>query len=396
MSRRHGTPMDGRARVQLPARPAGLRLGGRWLLLAGATLVLRAAPLLSQDDSGTYFYRGLPYGSEAAFHPVAAVLHSGFYNFQLDNRGDDPFAIPFGRGLENVASNIANPVAALNRFGWGRFVTSEVLPSFDRDHAQWIPNYFGHILGEGLAFRMSMEWYRHHGFRRPALWGIATMLSGALINEVVENGAYDGVNVDPIADFYIFNPIGILLFSSDGAARFLRDRLGMAYWPLQAAFDPATGTLQNVGYRTAFRVRPPTWRVGLFALYGSQGLLGLTYAIDGEYALSWGGGVAADSLVDAEETPEGSRVLTATLGPAAGLFLDRRGSLLASVIVTPAKNDVVSLSLFPGVVGWRTLRPGMTVGWSRSEGMKVSLHLARLPLGIAIHSAGSAGTTPLR
>ena len=213
-------------------------------------------PVAASGQQPGYFYRGRTYGSELSFRPGTAILHSGYFNFQIDNRGDDPFALPYGAGLENVARNLADPIEAINRFGWERFLTTEILPNPSRNSGQWVPNYFGHVLGEGLVYRYLAEWYDYHGYPHPRLLGVLTMSAGALLNEVVENGAYQGANVDPIADFYIFNPLGVLVFSSDRIVRFLSGPLHMTYWPRQAAYDPFVRSLENVGYRTVFKVRP--------------------------------------------------------------------------------------------------------------------------------------------
>lgn len=228
------------------------------------------APAASQA-SGSLYYRGPQPGSASAFSPFSAVLHSGFYNFQIDNRGDDPFAVSYALGFRNVLRNLVNPIGAVAEYGLGRFLTSEVLPNPKRESGQWVPNYFGHVLGEGMVFRYNYEWYRYNAVPHPKLMAAVSVLAGAMLNEVVENGSYQGTNVDPIADFYIFNPLGMVLFSSDRVAKFFRTHLGMAYWPLQALYDPAASALDNVGYRTVFRWHPGSARLGVFATYGTQG-----------------------------------------------------------------------------------------------------------------------------
>ena len=60
---------------------------------------------------GQHFYRALPYGSQAGFSPLAAVIHSGYYNFPVDNSSRDPFAVPYGAGFDNVMQNVLHPIA---------------------------------------------------------------------------------------------------------------------------------------------------------------------------------------------------------------------------------------------------------------------------------------------
>lgn len=343
-----------------------------------------AAPAEAQGPVGIY-YKGPVPGSAGGFSPLSAVLHSGFYNFQIDNRGDDPFAVPFGQGLDNVLRNLTDPIDAVSDYGFWHFMTTEVLPTPKRERGQWVPNYFGHVFGEGLVYRYDYEWYRYHRVPYPRLMAVLSVLTGAMVNEAVENGAYEGTNVDPVADFYIFNPLGILLFSSDGAARFLHTHLGLAYWPLQLVYDPVAGTFDNVGYRTVFRWHPGSARVGVFATYGSQGLLGLSFRAQRGVTISAGAGAAVEDLV-AVPDPRGSRTLTATMGPAAGVFVDRDGSLLASLLVTPEKADAVAVNVYPGVLGPDGFQPGLVVSWGDSVGVKLGVTVAQFPIGFGIRT----------
>jgi hypothetical protein len=361
----------------------GIAVGG-WA--GGLSLALAAGTAGRATSQTSYFYQGLPYGSQAGFSPAAAILHSGFYNFQIDNRGDDPFQLDYDGALGNVLENLANPIAAIGEYGWGRFLTTEILPNPSRESAQWVPNYLGHILGEGMVFRTTYEWYRMHGYRNAKALAVLNLAVGAMLNEVVENGRYDGANVDPIADVYIFNPIGIALFNSDKVAGFLATRLGMVYWQSQAAFDPASRTLHGTGYRTVFRVHPGDGRLGIFASYGTLGLLGVSYRLDRQDRVAVALGVAARDLVEVDSLGSGSRTLTATTGPAAGIFLDRNGSLLASLTVAPEKQERVALNVYPGVLGRGHFKPGLTVTWHQLEGLRASVHFGAWPMGLAGHT----------
>ncbi len=359
-------------------------------MCAAVVLVPRAA---AQYGPAYFYYQGIPYGSQATISPAAAVLHSGYYSFQIDNRPDVPFDLAYEAGLANVLANLANPFAAIGDYGWGRFFTTEVLPNPSKEGAQWVPNYFGHILGEGLVYRVTFEWYRYHGVANARLLAILSTLTGAMLNEVVENGTYDGPNVDPIADFYLFNPLGILVFSSESAARFFARDLGLAYWPQQAALDPVSGALHNTGYRTVFRVHPFRWRLGLFASYGNQGLAGLSYRLSWRDRLTVGAGIAARELLEVD-TGDPGRQLTADVGPAFGVFFDRNNSLLASLIATPEKLDKIVLNVYPGILGPRGFRPGFTVGWHEADGLKLAVHLAGWPVGLAAHTGTGRPTPP--
>lgn len=355
-----------------------------------AVLLVIVMPLASgrahaQTGPTNYYYYGLAYGSQSVVNPATAILNSAYYTFQIDNRGDDPFAVPYGIGFETVLDNLAHPFRAIGDYGWGEFLMSEVLPSFSRENAQWIPNYFGHVFGEGLVYRHDLEWYRYHGVPHAPAMAMLSFWAGALLNEAVENGDYEGTNVDPIADCYIFNPIALALFSSDRASRFLARRLGLAYWPNQPAYDAQSHTLQNTGYRTVFRVYPGRSRYGIFATYGTQGLVGLSYKLTWRDRLTVAGGIAATELYETQDSTE-ARQVSATTGPAAAIFVDRNNSLLASLSVTPDKADRVTLNVYPGVLGPGTLRPVITLEWNIQDGLRFALFFRTLPFGFAGHT----------
>lgn len=333
-----------------------------------------------------YFYKGRSFGSEATFNPAVKLLQGGFYILDTDNRSNNPFEIKYENGLSNVAWNLTHPFDAIADYGWGRFLSNEVLPNPNRRTAQWVPNYFGHILGEGMTFRATEEWFRYRGYRHPQRLALATSLLQSLLNEVVENGAYRGTNVDPVADLYIFNPLGILLFQSDKVASFFSGTLNMAYWPRQLVLDPKSGTFENVGHDFVFKFGvADSGAVALFGSYGTHSLAGLSFRRPRGHSLSVAAGVMAKELVDAEPD-QPSRSLTATIVPAIGIFYDRENSLLVCLVVAPRKDDKMSLNVYPGVVKVAGISPGLVLAVGGARGISVGLTLPGLPIGLGTHS----------
>jgi hypothetical protein len=332
-----------------------------------------------------YFYRGRMFGSEATFNPVVKLLQGGFYILDNDNRSNNPFVLRYGDGLSNVAWNLVHPFSAIDEYGWTRFLTTEILPNPSRRTAQWVPNYFGHIIGEGMTFRATEEWFRFHGYRHATRLALVTTLLQSMLNEVVENGDYRGSNVDPIADMYLFNPLGILLFRSDKVAAFFSGTLHMAYWPRQLILDPGSGTFENVGHDFIFKY--PMTRsggLGLFASYGTHSLAGMTIRRSPVHSLSIGGGVMAKELVDAAPGLP-SRSLTATIVPALGVFYDRENSLLLSLVVAPRKDDVMSLNVYPGVLRVAGASPGLFMATGGVRRLSLGIHLQEIPIGLGMH-----------
>jgi hypothetical protein len=345
--------------------------------------VLAGSGTAAAQEGQYYFYHGLTFGSEATFNPGVKLLQGGFYILDTDNRSNNPFNIKYEDGFSNVTWNLAHPFDAIEDYGWKRFLTTEILPNPSRRTAQWVPNYFGHIIGEGMTFRATEEWFRFHGHPHPRRLALFTTLLESLLNEVVENGSYRGTNVDPIADVYIFNPLGILLFRSDKVAAFFSRTLHLTYWPRQLVLDPSSGTFENVGHDNVFKL-PLSGSVALFGSYGTHSLAGLTFRGPPGHSISVAGGVMAKELVDAEPGLP-SRSLTATIVPALGFFYDQQNSLLFSVVVAPRKDDKMSLNLYPGVLKIRGISPGLVLAVGGVRKVSFGLTLPGVPVGLGAH-----------
>ena len=259
----------------------------------------------------------------------------------------------------------------------------EILPNPSRRTAQWVPNYFGHIIGEGMTFRATEEWFRFHGHPHPRRLALFTTLLESLLNEVVENGSYRGTNVDPIADVYIFNPLGILLFRSEKVAAFFSQTLHLAYWPRQLVLDPSSGTFENVGHDNVFKL-PLSRSVALFGSYGTHSLAGLSFRESPATQSRWPVGSWPRSWwMPNQAVP--SRSLTATIVPALGFFYDRQNSLLLSVVVAPRKDDKMSLNLYPGVLRIGGVSPGLVLAVGGVRKVSVGVTLPGVPVGLGGH-----------
>ena len=331
-----------------------------------------------------YFYRGLPYGSESLVQPLRLVLNGGFGILQLDNRDKRLGKIAYGTGLDNVWMNIRDPFTAIRETGgWSDFLEREVLPlSVNSNKAQFWPNYTQHLIGGGMSYRMYVEWFRHHGWRHPKWMSGATMVMHHVINETVENDAYRGWRTDPIADMYLFDPLGVVLFSHDGVARFFGETLHMADWSYQPSIDPADGSLINNGQNFALKYDLPwsrRWQV--FYHYGTHAELGFSRRLNEEDSFSFGAGLRAGELV---ELDDGFR--TVDLAASAGVFYDRNNSLLASFVMAKTKEYRFRFNVYPGVLQVAGVSPGLFLADRRNRGLVFGLtfdFLPALPAGLA-------------
>ncbi len=321
-----------------------------------------------------FFYDARPYGSESLVHPLRIIVNGGFGITSFDNRDNRLSAVDYETGLENVWRNLTDPISAIEANGWGDFVEREILPvSVSTKKAHYWPNYTLHVIGGGMSYRLIEEWFRYHGYPHSKSLSVLTMVAYHGVNEVVENDDYVGWTTDPIADLYIFDPLGILLFSHDPVARFFGRTLNMAEWSYQASYDPRTNALENHGQN--FALKYPIGRSwSIFYHLGTHGELGFSRRWENGDAFSFGFGGQAKDIFD---LTDGIRSLD--LAPSAGLFYDRNNSLLASLVLSRREDAHVRLNVYPGLVSIGDVSPGFFLSLDRDRHVQVGLSFDATP-----------------
>lgn len=345
----------------------GGRLAGSALLLL-FTLLTAGVPhrVYAQEITEPgYFYSGRSYGSEALFNPVSAILNAGYDLIQLDHVDRQVGRYPYRHGLRNVWRSVAHPVRAVREYGLGDFVTNELFPLSTRasDGGQWVPNYQLHLIGGGMMYAGLAEWYAYHDFPAPRTLAVATATAYHVLTETVENGGHAGYNVDAVADFYVFDVAGILIFSSPKVQRFFAETLHLASWSLQPSFAMEPLTLQNNGQYFAMRWQLPfadRWQ--LFYYFGMNNLLGTSYRLQNGDGVTFGAGLHAKELVTVDPN---TNKKTAELVGTAGLFYDRQNSLLASLVYSGLHESMLVANVYPGLLRIGRFSPGVWAQVSR-------------------------------
>ncbi len=251
---------DMRPRLAHPPSPIGTResrLLRPWRRSIGLALTI-ASPLVasrettaqdstrSNADSAAapYFYRGLPYGSDAYMNPLAVFVNKGYAVsvFESSNR-----KVLGAYGWNSVGDALAHPFAAIERGGgWGTFLRQEMLPlTFTKSDAKWVTNYLGHVFEGGIYYRRLTEWYQAKGLPVPALLAGATAFSAALWNELYETRGSEVGGSGTVADLYVFDLAGIALFSFDAVPRFFARTLHANVWVGQASLVLPSGEIAN-------------------------------------------------------------------------------------------------------------------------------------------------------
>jgi len=329
-----------------------------------------------------FFYRDLPYGSQSVYNPISLILNGSYDIVQMENRSRAMFRLPYGTGMENVLRNLGSPFKMISDYGWENFLRREVFPlTFNVEGGQWWPNYTLHLVGGGMTFVMMKEWYEDHGFSSPGVWSGLTMATYHMLNEAIENTDYVGNNVDPIADIYLFDLAGIILFSNDEIARFFSKELNLTDWSLQPAVALNNGTLQNNGQYFSIKWKFPfSDSYHLFYYFGLRGLLGVSKKFTSGEALSVGAGVRAVSLrlLDPDFF-----LLTTVLKWEVGFFYDRDNSLMASLFVGGADDNPVTLNIYPGIIRFGSVSPGIFALYSKEYGPTFGITTIWTP-GIAV------------
>lgn len=334
--------------------------------------------VLSQE---AYFYKGYDYGSQAIYNPITVILNGGFDMAQVGNKRNLTKA-PFYLGHKNLMKNLRDPFTAINDYGWWEFFRDQVIPfSLNKSNAQYWPNYTLHLIGGGMEYTAMKEWYAYHNFPYPSLFSIFTLSVYHYINEVFENEAYQGCNVDPIADVYLFDIGGIILFSFDNVNQFFSETLNLADWSLQPSFSLRKfGEIHNNGQFFSIKWQLPFvdhWH--LFYFFGTNGVGGLSYKKDNGDAISFGVGLKANKIVCVDNS-KNKKTLAFVWN--VGLFFDRNNSLLASLSLTRKTDYAVNLNIYPGIIKFGSFSPGVWFAYN-TDGNYIFGFTARfLPFGI--------------
>lgn len=303
----------------------------------------------ADDREEAYFYKGRDYGSESVFNPLTVFLNRGFDNFQLRPNESNFTQENWKLNGKNVGDNMIHPFRAISANGWGKWLRTEIFPlTWGVEGARWAPNYGLHLIGGGQTYAMLREWYIAHGVPVPALLSVATLFAAAFVNETLENHDIVGPNTDCLADLYVFDIAGVLLFSSETVRRFLSTEVQVMDWSLQPSFVVTNGDLRNVGNYYSLKWALPFYpRLKLFGYIGMSTLGGLSLVTERGYSVSVAGGgrVATFSTIRDQLA---YNVVTAK--PAAAIFVDKDQSLLFSLEISDVDYDFARLNLYPNAL----------------------------------------------
>ncbi len=376
----------GRIEGRLSCWETGNVSGMRLLIFLVCFLCGMSFAFAQNSDEGLhqYFYHGITYGSQAEYNPISYIINGGFDILQTENQSRNLSAIKYLTGVKNVIFNLSSPFTSIRAYGVKQFFADEILPiSANKKNMQWLPNYQLHLIGGGMEYRAMAEWYSAHGFEFPKTASFITMAAQHFVNEVIENNGYVGRTVDPIADIYVFDPLGVLLFSFDPVCEFFSQTLNLTDWSYQPAYNPTSGNLENAGQNFIMKYKFPfDKKYALFYHFGMNGLAGLSYEFRKDESFSLAAGLRNSELVEVTDET-GGRKQTAVVLWNAGFFYDRNNSLLFSILVSGQRSYRVVTNIYPGLVSIAGFSPGFFVAYTTGRTIAFGINVSYVPIGLA-------------
>ncbi len=352
------------------------------ILLIFLCMLLFASTLSAQEKRYYFYHPEMNSGTELAFNPLSVLVSGSFDILRNGTDTRDVFDQPYRTGMSNVWENLTHPVRSVQAYGSKDFFANEVLNfNLDPNSSQFLANYTLHVFGNGMQYVKMAEWYDHHRYPYPKLWSLVTTFSYQYMNEVLENGAYTGANVDPIADMLIFNPIGLLLFSTVTGKHFFSHTMPLYDWSPPAYYNPANREIVNTGQQYATKVKFGSSRYALFAYWGAQTVFGGSYSLDEHRSLSLGAGSFVRN-VRAIPQGWGARKMIPETVPILGLFYDTDNSLLASLYISGTHYENLRVDIYPGLLHIGRFTPGLFVGYGEWEKAQFGVTTSWLPVGI--------------
>ncbi len=298
-------------------------------------------------------------GSEYYFNPV-----SYYFNIAFDVTRN-----PFYFYQRNTVTNhkiflkrIENPPEGIRKNGgYKHFARTEIYG------LRASPNYSLHLIGGGYDFRRLEQWYGSHAYKHSYALALATSLLATFGNEALETTNPVVQATDHIADVFVFDIAGRVLFLQPGVLEFFHGDLGLRNWPNQAMFSVDDGKIFNAG--TNYIIRPNLFHSDVRPfIYATLGFMtGVSYSMNSTDSISVGTGMGFTDAINFKGYWQ------------TGIFYDEDGSLISSLFINTVDNLKLQYNLFPGILKFGGLDIGMMVGIDRDEHPVVGVNLLSLP-----------------
>jgi hypothetical protein len=325
------------------------------------------------------FYAGRDFGSEAQFNPFSLIVNGGLDQFRTgENR--DFLSLPWRSSAHVVWHSLTHADAVVRHYGVRAWLRDEVFPLSTKGEGggQWYPNYQLHLFAGGMTYRRMVEWYEFHDVSHPELAAGATVYAWHLVTELSENGTHCCEDEDGLTDLAIFDLGSIILWNQSWMQRPFGRSLEFTTWMGQASIEAPHHTIQNAFMMAMLRAplpRTDSWKA--MTTMGNAFLVGVSRRAGTDLWVSASGGFDPSDNPIIDPVTGAKTVL---LKPNAGLFLDRDGSLLVSLVMKGGSRDGATLNVYPGVIRIPGVSPGVWAQTIQGGGFRFGV-VARAGLG---------------
>ncbi len=289
--------------------------------------------------SSESYYQPRSYGSDSLYSPFSNFLSYTFDTLQLR---DNFSTSNFSQNSQTVLDHLGDPGQAIdNEGGFNRFINRQIFPidsQFSNESYSALPNYGLHLLGGGMVYRKDLEWFRAHDYDYAVTSAVILAMTAEYIQEVFEKKTT--TDDDEVADFYIFRPLGILLFHNDAVAGFVMDYLDPAIWPSLQVYDLTEDRINNSGIHYIYRPSYEFYDTRFFIYTGLNNMLGLSHRLNDKDYFTWSVGKSTQRV-------DLSLDKQAELKTSAGIFYDRNKSLLASLVINDTGGNRFRFNWYP-------------------------------------------------
>jgi len=339
------------------------------------------------SDGYIFLRPGIDYGSASVRTPADAFANRAFSILVFDGQERELGRLPWSNGWAAVRDALLHPGRAIERAGgWRQVAREELLPNSGHVWTwAWAPNYGGHIVAGGIAYRFMGEWFEAHGMPAPRLVAALAFMGAAVTNEAMEMpGGPPGVS-GTLADLLVFDPAGMALFSFDAPARFLARTLLAADWSPMPTLGLPGARLMNFSQVMSYKLPLPlTDRARVLLLIGQSANSGLSFALGDGYSVAGAAGFETQRRYVDPVTGRES-VVAAWSG---GAYLDRDNSLLVSVLLSQRVYTGLQVNVYPGVLPGPLRPAGVWVIRSRQGEWSTGVAFRRtLGLGLGLDFA---------
>ena len=351
---------------------------------------------LSAKEKDYYFYKpSIVYGSDTYFNPVNLVLNGSYdilRNGSLYNGTKDITRISYRKSFQNIMKNLQSPIKYINIYGSKKFIELEIFNlNFDPSKGHFLPNIANHVIGNGMLYVKLEEWYIYNNYPSPKLSAITTTMFYQILNEIVEHPASNKfyINIDSISDLLIFNPLGYLLFSFDSVKRLFSEKMPLYDWSSQPIINPKNNFLENAGQNYVLMLS--SLRIGKvvpFIYWGIHGIVGFRYNMWNEYSYSFGIGRVVNRIkttIKKNSNSDDWIIFSPDMDGTLSFFIDRKNSLLASILIEGPKFYNAQINIYPGIIKWRNLNTGMYIAFGEIDGLFIGITLDIFPFGLGIN-----------